>query len=108
MASGSVGAVHLWYGNMDAASNLSNLSQTSACQLPVGDEVVEKLILPIEGNQGFDRNHMIKDIKPITFGHDEYLAALSDKELELFKWTETQVTSEDSDSEDSDGTIRND
>ncbi|KAF9116936.1 RING finger and WD repeat domain-containing protein 3 [Mortierella sp. AM989] len=109
MASGSNGAAYIWSGAL--LSRAPTDSETSYSQISTGDGLVNRLVLQAQGQQ--DNHHLdpIKDIKPMIIGHDEYIAMLSDRELNIHRWSEVQpehLRLEDNETEDSDDEIPDD
>ncbi|KAF9343321.1 hypothetical protein BGX26_005919 [Mortierella sp. AD094] len=106
MASGSSGMALLWKGTLE-----SLIPETGSSQIPKGDSFVDHILLKRQGYQENQHKDPIKDIKPIIVGHDEYIATLSDNELDLYRWSEAQSELswlEDCETEDSDDDIPDD
>jgi hypothetical protein len=86
-----------------------DLGIASSSQPLAGDGTLERLVLHGQGPQRDRRSEPVKDVKPVVIGHEDYLVTLSDKELELYRWTETQPEqgegeeTEDSEIEDDEG-----
>lgn len=87
---------------------------SSSLQPLASDGTLERLVLHGQGSQTARRSDPVKDVKPVVIGHDDYLVTLSDKELELYRWTEKtrpeqgeDEETEDSEMEDDEGWIEN-
>ncbi|KAG0247366.1 RING finger and WD repeat domain-containing protein 3 [Mortierella polycephala] len=96
MAAGSEGMAHIWHESSRANSSRSQESTLEAT--PHGefspslkeDESLERLVI---GSSGYEASYgpcPVKDIKAVSVGQHEYVAMLSDRQLELFRWSETR------------------
>ncbi|KAF9362342.1 hypothetical protein BGX34_006358 [Mortierella sp. NVP85] len=113
MAAGSEGETYVWYDpsqvQSQSQSKAMDLGIASSSQPLAGDGTLERLVLHGQGSQKDRRSEPVKDVKPVVIGHEDYLVTLSDKELELYRWTETQSEqgegeeTEDSEIEDDEG-----
>ncbi|KAG0000668.1 RING finger and WD repeat domain-containing protein 3 [Entomortierella chlamydospora] len=97
---------YLWRGTLE-----SWVSEDSSSQISKGDNFVDLFTLKRQGYQENQHTDPIWDIKPVVIGHDEYIATLSDNELDLHRWSEVQSgfsLPDDSETEDSDDDIPDD
>ncbi|KAF9209478.1 radical S-adenosyl methionine domain-containing protein 1 [Haplosporangium sp. Z 27] len=107
MASGSCDGTNLWYGKL--VSHPLNSLEPATSELSISDDFVDHVVLPRHRRPENDTDS-IKDVKSVVVGHDEYVATLTDKDLELFKWSERPefLRLEDYETEDSDDDILGD
>ncbi|KAF8978973.1 radical S-adenosyl methionine domain-containing protein 1 [Entomortierella lignicola] len=98
---------NLWYGKL--VSHPLNSLEPATSELSIGDDFVDHVVLPRHRRPENDTGS-IKDVKPVAVGHDEYVATLTDKDLEIFKWSERPefLRLEDYETEDSDDDILGD
>ncbi|KAF9570616.1 RING finger and WD repeat domain-containing protein 3 [Mortierella alpina] len=110
MAAGSVGMSYIWY---DALNHPSSATSTFAAQsgggttasqmaLAHGDASLERVVLEISDSKVGLGRPAIKDIKPVVVGLEEFVVALSDKELELYRWAEVTPQRDDDESDELD------
>lgn len=58
----------------------------------------------IQSGGNIPANTAIRDVKPVVVsGVDEYIVTLSDKELGMYRWSESQPLGDEEDSDDEDG-----
>ncbi|KAI8605498.1 hypothetical protein EDD21DRAFT_363410 [Dissophora ornata] len=107
MTAGSDSQTYVWYGAPESQPSI--VSDTSS-QPPSADGSLTRLTLQSSGAQTRQRSDLIKDVKPVVIGRNEYIVALSDNQLELYRWSEVQPEhsrsggdlTEDSDSDSDD------
>ncbi|GJJ73279.1 E3 ubiquitin-protein ligase RFWD3 [Entomortierella parvispora] len=98
MAAGSEGSVFVWQ------------EETSSRRKSIGSALER---LPLQSVNGYSQvKGSVRDIKYVSVGHDEYLAALTEKEVQLFRWSELELdsvqdVSEESDDNDPGGGVSN-
>ncbi|KAF9980232.1 RING finger and WD repeat domain-containing protein 3 [Mortierella antarctica] len=94
------GAVHMAAGTVGKSGNGTAASQAA---LAHGDASLERVILETSGSKDSQSRLAIKDIKSVVVGHDEFVVALSDKELELYRWTDDSPQGDNVESDELDG-----
>ncbi|KAF9958652.1 RING finger and WD repeat domain-containing protein 3 [Mortierella alpina] len=107
MAAGSVGMSYVWY---DASNSSSSSTSTFAAPsetasqvaLAHGDGSLERVVLESTGSKVGLGRPPIKDIKPVVVGLEEFVVALSDKELELYRWTDVTPHGDGNESDEMD------
>lgn len=58
----------------------------------------------IQSGGNIPANTVIRDVKPVVVsGVDEYIVTLSDKELGMYRWSESQPLGDEEDSDDEEG-----
>ncbi|KAG0049119.1 RING finger and WD repeat domain-containing protein 3 [Gryganskiella cystojenkinii] len=82
MAAGSEGEAYIWREGADPSRNSKG-----------GSSNLERLTLAMPTTYGVhscQAKAPVKDVKYVSVGHDEYVAALTERELQLFKWSELE------------------
>lgn len=87
---------YIWYDASNSSSSSASIvtaqsgSGTTASQMALahGDRSLERVVLEISGGKVALGRQQIKDIKPVVVGLEEFVVALSDKELELYRWAD--------------------
>ncbi|KAG0199716.1 RING finger and WD repeat domain-containing protein 3, partial [Mortierella sp. GBA30] len=108
MAAGSEGMSYIWQDSSD--SSRSAALDTELClgagssQIPIGDGCLERIVLQSSESKAGHGQFPVKDIKPVVVGYEEYVAILSDKEMEMYRWANIMPgnAAEDTDESDSD------
>jgi len=75
--------------------------ETNSRRKSIGNSL-ERLPLQLPVNKDSQIKSSVRDIKYVSVGHDEYLAALTEKEVQLFRWSELELDLVQDVSEDSD------
>ncbi|KAF9962892.1 RING finger and WD repeat domain-containing protein 3 [Mortierella alpina] len=111
MAAGSMGMSYVWYDALKSSTPATStcvaqsgiVTTASQVALAHGNASMERVVLEMpESNVGQGRA-AIKDMKPVVVGVDEFLVALSDKELELYRWADITPHGDADESDEMDG-----
>ncbi|CAO3569481.1 unnamed protein product [Mortierella alpina] len=111
MAAGSMGMSYVWYdalkSSVPAASTCvaQSGSGTTASQVALahGNASIERVVLEMPESKAGQGRAAIKDMKPVVVGAEEFLVALSDKELELYRWVDITPHDDANESDEMDG-----